>query len=87
MNPNAKLVLIGLGVGVVVLGAVYFAGKKLLDAGAKAANAVNPLNHDNVFATSVNDVGASVTGDKDFTLGGAIYDLFHSDPLSNTEKK
>lgn len=74
-------VALGAGAAIVAVVVVIFAGRKLADTAAKAANAVNPLNHDNIFATGVNDLGANLTGDKDFTLGGWFYDFTHADPL------
>lgn len=53
--------------------------------GAKAAEAVNPLNHDNVFAASVNAAGAELTG-KPFSLGSWIYDKTHSDEFEESER-
>lgn len=81
-----NLILVGVGVGLVALVVVFFAGKKILSVAGDAATAVNPLNHDNVFATGLNKIGASVTGDTSFTLGGAIYDLTHSDPTKPAPK-
>lgn len=81
-----NLILVGIGVGLVALVAVFFAGKKALAVAATAANAVNPLNHDNVIASGVNNLGATITGDTSFTLGGALYDLTHSDPTKPAPK-
>jgi hypothetical protein len=36
---------------------------------AAAADKINPLNPDNIFATTVNDVGAAVSGNQSFSLG------------------
>lgn len=77
MNDDAKLLIVGFGVGAAVLIGVYIAGKKAADTAKDALNAVNPFNHDNVFATGVNKIGATITGDTNFTLGGAIYDWTH----------
>jgi hypothetical protein len=76
--PFSVVVLVaGLGVLAIVL---YKAVPKLADAAAGAANAVNPLNHDNVFAGGVNNVGAAVSGDPGWTLGGWVYDVTHANP-------
>jgi hypothetical protein len=57
-----------------------------------AANAVNPANHDNVFATGVNDVGGAVVtdpagpgknADGSWSLGGWIFDVTHPSAWSN----
>ena len=46
----------------------------------EAANAVNPLNNDNIFARGVDAIGDIVTdgeNDNDFKLGAWIYDVTH----------
>jgi hypothetical protein len=70
-DTKAGLVVAAAVVGGVVL---YVAEKKVRDMG----QAVNPLNNDNIFAAGVDSVGANLTGDKNFKLGGWIYDVFHS---------
>ena len=42
-----------------------------------AAQAVNPTSDQNVAYKSVNAVGASITGQKDFNLGSWLYDVTH----------
>lgn len=66
--------------GVAVLGLVaYKAIPKVAGAVGDAAQAVNPLNHDNVIAGGVNKVGGIIAGDTsgNWTLGGWFYDLTH----------
>ena len=75
--------------GVAVLGLVAWkaygaAGDAAAAVGEKvsaAAQAVNPLNPDNVFASSVNSVGETITGQSDWSLGGWLYDTTHADPV------
>jgi hypothetical protein len=55
--------------------------------GAKVGQAVNPLNHDNVFASSVNAAGAAVSGDDSFTLGAGLFNLFHEDEFEKSERE
>lgn len=38
---------------------------------------IKPTNPNNVIYGSVNAAGSVLTGDKDFTLGGWIYDVTH----------
>lgn len=52
--------------------------------GAKVAAAVNPLEHDNVFAASVNAAGEAVSG-APFSLGSALYNLTHRDEFEQSE--
>lgn len=63
-----------IAVGVVGAAGLWFARKQA----AKAAQAINPVNQENVFYQGTNAVGSKLTGDKDFTLGGWIYDITHS---------
>ena len=69
---QSLVVLVGLG----ALG-VYLISRIAAQQAAKAAQAVSPLNRDNIFYSGVNGVGAVVSGDEHFTLGGAVYDWFH----------
>ena len=88
MNAPSTDLVIKIGLGVAVLGAVYWAYKKVAGAAGSAAsavgsavitaaNSVNPVNPDNVFATGVNKIGGMVSGTESWTLGGAIYDAVH----------
>jgi len=61
-------VLVGLGVLV-----VYMAERKA----KQAAMAISPTNPDNIFAAGVDGVGASLTGNENFKLGGWLYDVFN----------
>ncbi len=60
--------------------------KEGLKAGAgavgDAANKVNPLNRDNVFAGAANSATEAVTGDP--SLGGYLHDFFHGDPFNRS---
>lgn len=67
---------------VLLVAVAWYIKKKLGAAGEKvvqAANAVNPLNHDNVFAKASNFATVKLTGDQHATLGTKIYDWFHPD--------
>jgi hypothetical protein len=41
---------------------------------AAALNAITPTNRNNIFASGVNAVGESLTGDGNWSLGSAWYD-------------
>jgi len=58
--------------GIIAVGALWYLKKKAGD----VADAVNPLNNDNVFYTGYNSVGQVVYDDPHWSLGGYIYDLF-----------
>lgn len=55
--------------------------------GAKVAQAVNPLNHDNVFASSVNAAGAALSGDESFSVGAGLFNLFNEDEFEKSERE
>lgn len=88
LNAPAVLALAGLGVAALLA----WKGPKLAAAawnGVKgAADAVNPLNHDNVFAGGVNAVGAAIVTEPDgagknadgsWSLGGWLRDVTSND--------
>lgn len=79
LTPGAVLALAG------VAGLVVYLGARKVGA---VAQAVNPLNHDNVFAQAMNDWGATiytapedpgVNGDGSWSLGGWIFDVMNPD--------
>lgn len=61
--PNDWRAYVAIGAVAVVL--VWLAKKQI----GAVANAVNPLNDNNVFAAAGNDLGAALTGDSNFSLG------------------
>lgn len=75
-----------LGLGIVGLLAVYFVGRKAVQGAATAANAINPLNQNNMFSSAANAVGGTLVTDPNgpgknadgsWTLGGWLYDVTH----------
>ena len=47
-------------------------------------NAVSPLNNDNVFTKAADSIGKGITGENSWSLGGSIFDYFHTDYDPNT---
>jgi ABC-type uncharacterized transport system permease subunit len=81
---NWKTILAVTGAGIVV----YLFFKREAGAALKAVGqAVNPVSDKNLAYQGVNAVGSAITGDKAWTLGGAIYDLFHADFDPNAPMK
>jgi hypothetical protein len=83
MQVNVALIAVGAGVVAVVLYLSAGAAKK---AAGAAANAMNPVNPNNVFATAVNSIGGVLVSDPQgngknadgsWTLGGWLYDVTH----------
>lgn len=80
--------VLALGALAAAAGVAYLAWTKGPAAVKGALNAVNPLNHDNVFATSVNDYGATIVttpdgngknADGSWSLGGWLRDVTSDD--------
>lgn len=81
---DAKVIAIGGGIiGLVVLIVLWQARRDVISLGTGAVSAakavgtaINPLNPDNAVASTVNAVGASITG-RDWSLGSWIYEVTH----------
>lgn len=74
-NKTQWAVIIG---GLAVISVVVYRGvKKAAEVIPEAAQAVNPVNPENIFAQAVDSVGAALTQDEDFNLGYWLYDYFH----------
>jgi len=73
-NSKSGMVI---AVGVVVAALSYVAAKKAAESVSEVGQAINPLNNNNIFASGVNSVVQSLTGDENQTLGGWIYDVTH----------
>lgn len=64
----------------IALALIYMA-RKAADTAAEAANAINPLNNNNVFSQAANSLWQMSTGSKG-TIGTDIYDYVHkAEPL------
>ena len=85
---NSKAAAYGV-VALIGVAAVYFIGKKLLggagDAARAVGDAVNPTSDKNLAYRGVNAVGATITGDDSFSLGGWLYDLTHDEYDPNAD--
>lgn len=71
LDTKAGMIVTLAAVGAV---AIYFGEKKAREAAAAVGNAVSPTNPNNIFSSGVDSVGASLTGNENFSLGGWIYD-------------
>lgn len=86
LTATAVLAVAGLAVaGYVGWRATRAAGdlaSAVSDGVSDAAQAVNPLNPDNIIYSGVNKVGGAIAGSDDWSLGGWIYDVTHKDPMA-----
>lgn len=61
-----------------VVGGIFDAAGGIVAGGYDALpQAIKPSDPNNVFYQGTNKIGAAVTGDDNFTLGGWIYDITH----------
>lgn len=63
--------------GGIVSGAVDAVGGAIYGAYNALPQTVRPESDKNIVYQGINGIGSTVTGDKDFTLGGWIYDVTH----------
>lgn len=63
---------------------VYLLGRRVVaeagEAAAAVGRAVDPTSDQNIFYRGVNRVGEVLTGERDFSLGGWLYDVFNPTP-------
>lgn len=71
------MIVAGIALAVLVIG--YYAKKAIVDAVAPVIPYVNPADPKNVVNQGVAWLGAQESGDPNWTLGGAIYDLTHDE--------
>lgn len=64
-------------VGGIVGGVVTATGDLVADGYNTLPNAIKPTSPDNIANQATNKIGAALTGDRNFTLGGWIYDITH----------
>lgn len=81
LTGGGVLALVGVAAAAYVIWKGSRLAAPLVDAAGEALQAVNPTNRDNIFYSGVNSVGAAVSGDKDWSLGGWIYDITHPGEL------
>lgn len=67
-----KQFLIVAGVGAL---AVWY----LANRAAAVVNKLNPVNPDNIFHSTANDLGKALSDDPNFSLGSWVYDFFHEE--------
>lgn len=64
-----------LAVGVVGGVGIWYAKNQAAKAAETVGDALNPVSKTNIFNRGVNAVVQSLTGDKNQTLGGWVYDI------------
>lgn len=90
LNGTGVLALAGVAVAGLIVWRMYRTGQAVgaaiadtagaaVDAVGKGLHAINPTNNDNVAARAVNNIGAAVSGNSDFSLGSWLYDLVNPD--------
>lgn len=56
-----------------IFGALWYAKRQALG----LAPSLNPVNPDNIFYGAVNETGAAITGNNNFSLGAWIWEATH----------
>lgn len=94
MKFETETIVVLVAIGAVTIGAVYLAKKAsdgladgvktVGDAAQVVGGWLNPTKDTNLAYRGVNSLGEAITGDKHFTLGGAIYDLLNKPPIEKT---
>jgi Mn2+/Fe2+ NRAMP family transporter len=84
LNSRAGMVI---AIGVVGAVALYFAEKKIRDGIAVVGQSINPTSQENIFYTSVNGLGATISGNDNFNLGSWIYDVVNGSAAEQAERK
>lgn len=79
MKLETKL-LIAAGAGLALFWLARRAGAAVADT---FATSLNPASDQNLAYRSVNAIGETVSGEADWTLGGAIYDATHKDDIEH----
>ncbi|MGI0069697.1 MAG: hypothetical protein ACREAN_05520 [Nitrosopumilaceae archaeon] len=79
MERAQKTIMIWLGLGVGALIIYEFVKNQV----GKAAQAVNPINPNNIFNSATNDVYQAITGSQG-SIGTDIYNLINTTPASGT---
>lgn len=69
-----KQLLILLGVGAVT---AWYLSSKAVDVAKDVGQAINPINHDNIFNQGANSLFQAITGDTQNTIGTWIYEKLH----------
>jgi len=76
MKFSDKQILMIIGAGGLLL---WYLKNKTVEVVGDVAEAINPVNPDNIFNEGVNSVGSAISGDDDWSLGGWIYDITHDE--------
>lgn len=74
---DARVILFGAGVGLVLVFAVAAIGRRALAAADLSLQAINPANPNNAIAGAVNGLGETITGTPSWSLGGWVWELSH----------
>lgn len=67
------------GLGLTAILAIYLFKNSVKESVNDAAYSIAPTNPNNIFSEGVDSVGAMISGNQNFSLGGWIYDITHGD--------
>ncbi len=81
-GTGIKWLVIGTGAAVAGLVAYKVATKGAAGLKTLVTETFNPASERNIVNQVATAAGAAITGDKNFTPGGALYDATHADPMA-----
>jgi hypothetical protein len=83
---NSKVGVVG-AVTVAALITAYLIKDQAQKAVSDTAEAINPLNNDNIFASGVDNVGRKLSGNNNWTLGGWLHGVINGTPQEQTARQ
>lgn len=77
MNSDQAKAYIYMGGAVVAAYLLYKVATKGAKLASEVGTALNPADSQNIVNRGVNGIGAAISGDTNWTLGGWVYDITH----------
>lgn len=75
--------LVGVGVGLVAVLGIAWAGRRAVELAKENAHLVNPADNRNLaYAGVVGGVGRALSGDEHWSLGSWLWEVTHSDAVA-----
>lgn len=82
-SPTGTVLVVGV-LGVVVLSVAAYSAKNVAQV---AVSAVNPANNDNIFASGVDSIGRSLSGNDKWRLGFWLDDVINGTSEERTSRQ
>jgi hypothetical protein len=80
IGATGVLALAGVGLAGLIVWRVYRTGGQVAEAAAELVTEdLNPASPDNLVNRGLSAIGAAITGEPEWSLGGQVYDWTHTD--------